>query len=207
MEIVLFFKGIVIGFAIAAPLGPVNLLIVQRTLTKGRRIGWLSGAGAAIADGLYAALAVYGLTLMSGFLSSNGRAVSLVGGIVLVALGIKIALTKPSELKKEAGRGGHAGAFTSTFFLNLLSPVTILTYAAAVAGLSGIWKTTGSALNPVLLILGVPVGSMVWVTVLVLSAHLIGKYLNDKWLHRANLVAGFGLALFGLLALASGLRG
>jgi threonine/homoserine/homoserine lactone efflux protein len=207
MEIVLYFKGILIGFAIAAPLGPVNLLIVQRTLTKGRRIGWLSGAGAAIADGLYAALAVYGLTLMSGFLASNGRAFTLVGGIVLGALGLRIALMKPAELKKEAGAGGHAGAFTSTFFLNLLSPVTVLTYAAAVAGLSGIWKTTGSALNPVLLILGVPFGSMLWVTVLVLSAHKIGKYLNDEWLHRTNLIAGLGLMLFGLAALTSGLIG
>lgn len=203
MDLILFPKGIIIGFAIAAPLGPVNLLIIQRTLTKGRRIGWLSGAGASITDGLYAAIAVYGLSMMSGFLTNNGRLLGIAGGIILVALGLRIALTKPSELASEADRGTRTGAFTSTFFLNLVSPATILTYAAAIAGLSGIWKTTGSALNPVLLILGVPIGSMVWVSILVLSAHRIGKLLNDKWLHRANLVAGIGLMLFGAAALFS----
>lgn len=204
MELVLYFKSVALGFVIAAPLGPVNILCIQRTLASGRKIGWLSGAGAAVADGLYALVAVLGIGIIAGFLADNQIVLRLVGGTILILLGLRIisshVTTKPAKPPKG---GKHASAFISMFLFNLVSPTTIATYAGAIAGLGAVWKTNGGLIEPMMIVLGVMSGSLLWVTLLVLGAHQMKKLLRDKWLKAVNVVVGAVLASFGVVVLIS----
>ena len=97
MELEFFIKGIAIGFSLAIPVGPIGLLLIRRTLTRGRVAGLASGLGAATADALYGCIAGFGVTLLSNFLLENSYMLRVVGGAFLCYLGIKIFLSKPSE--------------------------------------------------------------------------------------------------------------
>lgn len=206
MDIMLFLKSVALGFALAAPLGPINILVIQRTLTSGRKIAWLSGAGAAVADGIYALVAVLGIGLISGLLVDNQRWMQLAGGVILILLGIKIISAHVStKAAKPAKIGSHVSAFASMFVFNLLSPVTIATYAGAIAGLGAVWKTDGGFVEPAIIVLGVMSGSLAWVTVLVIGAHQMKKLLQDKWLRAVNVLVGAALALIGAAAIFSGI--
>ncbi len=205
MLIWFFVKAVILGFAIAAPLGPVNILVMQRTLTSGRKIGWLSGAGAAAADGLYAAAAVSGLSLMAAFLANNQAWLQVAGGIILVLLGTRVVVAHVSTKAAEPPARGHVSAFASMFLFNLLSPVTIATYAGAIAGMSAVWRTTGGFLQPAMIVMGVTCGSLLWVTIWILGAHKLKAILSERWLRGVNLIVGVALGALGALALVNSL--
>ena len=97
MAIVYFTKGLIIGFSLAIPVGPIGLLLIRRTLTRGRMSGLISGIGAATADGIYGAIAGFGLTLLSNFLFKHSVVLRLMGGMFLCYLGGRIFLSKPRE--------------------------------------------------------------------------------------------------------------
>lgn len=204
MDIMLYLKSVALGFAIAAPLGPVNIMIIQRTLSSGRKVAWMSGAGAAVADGLYALVAVLGVGLVAGFLADNQIWLRLAGGTILILLGVRIISRHvTTQAAKPPKRGKHASAFVSMFLFNLVSPTTIATYAGAIAGLGAVWKTDGGLVQPLMIVFGVMTGSVIWVTGLVLGAHQMKKFLSDKWLKSVNVVVGAVLALLGVAAIVS----
>ncbi|UCE19161.1 MAG: LysE family transporter, partial [Gemmatimonadota bacterium] len=126
MEIPIFLKGLIIGFSIAAPVGPIGVLCIQRTINGGYRSGVYTGLGAATADALYGSVAAFGLTVISHFLVQHTFWFSLTGGIFLCYLGVRAFLSKslkdPSILKKAK----YFNAYISSFFLTLTNPMTIL---------------------------------------------------------------------------------
>ena len=160
MDVGLFLQGIIIGFAIAAPVGPIGVLCIRRTLAEGRASGFVSGLGAATADAVYGAIAAFGLTLITDFLLGGASWLRLVGGAFLLYLGVKTFLARPAERAAEARGGGLLGAYASTFFLTLTNPTTILSFAAIFAGL-GV-AGADNALSAALLVLGVFLGSAAW---------------------------------------------
>src|SRR5215213_2397163 len=115
----LFLEGVVIGFAVAAPVGPIGVLCIRRTLADGRASGFVSGLGAATADAVYGAIAAFGLTLVTDFLLGGASWLRLIGGAFLLFLGVKTFLTRPAERAAEARGGGLPGAYASTFVLTL----------------------------------------------------------------------------------------
>src|SRR5512136_97818 len=115
MDFSLFLRGLVIGFAIAAPVGPIGVLCIRRTLADGRLSGLVSGLGAATADMLYGCVAGFGLTFISSFLVGQQLWLRLFGGLFLLYLGIKILLSKPAEQAAKADGSGLFGAYFSTF--------------------------------------------------------------------------------------------
>src|SRR3712207_2953311 len=131
----LFLEGIIIGLAIAAPVGPIGVLCIRRTLADGRTSGFVSGLGAATADAVYGAIAAFGLTLITDFLLGGASWLRLVGGAFLLYLGIKTFLARPAERAAEVRGGGLPGAYASTLFLTLTNPTTILSFVAIFAGL------------------------------------------------------------------------
>ncbi len=135
MELSLFLKGLLIGFSIAAPVGPIGVLCIRRTLASGRTIGLLSGLGAATADALYGSLAAFGLTAISGFLVRQQGLLRLLGGAFLCYLGLRAILTRPANAASLNSPASHVNAYSSTFFLTLTNPLTILSFAAIFAGL------------------------------------------------------------------------
>jgi threonine/homoserine/homoserine lactone efflux protein len=205
MDMGLFLEGIIIGFAIAAPVGPIGVLCIRRTLADGRVSGFVSGLGAATADALYGAVAALGLTFVTEFLMGGESWLRLVGGAFLLFLGVRIFLARPAERAAPAGRSGLPGAYASTFFLTLTNPTTILSFAAIFAGL-GAGYANGDALSAMSLVLGVFLGSTLWWFVLSGAASLFRARLSSRGLRWVNRVSGTVIATFGVLAV-SGLGG
>ena len=96
-------KGVVIGFSIAAPVGPIGVLCIQRSLAEGRRVGLATGLGAATADAAYGCVAGFGITAVSGFLVGQRLWLSAAGGLFLCVLGVRTFFSRPAEQAAEAG--------------------------------------------------------------------------------------------------------
>jgi len=205
MDTIFFLKGLVVGFLIAAPVGPIGILCARRTLTHGRSAGFLSGMGASSADVIYGFIAAFGLTFISDLLHSYQFWIRLVGGALLCFLGIKMFIEKPEgkgffpALREKKYR---AGMYTSTFFLTLTNPMTILSFAAVFAGF-GISGTRGSVLNAAVLILGVFLGSMLWWLLLVVVFSVFKRRFTQRELQWINRIAGVIITGCGAFALAS----
>ena len=135
MDLGFFGRGLVIGFAIAAPVGAIGVLCIRRTLADGRLTGFVSGLGAATADALYGAVAALGLTAISSALVAHQATVRLVGGLFLCYLGVRTALAAPATTGATGARRGLLAAYGSTLALTLTNPSTILSFAAVFAGL------------------------------------------------------------------------
>ncbi len=205
MDDILFAKGLVIGFLIAVPVGPIGLLCSRRTLTHGRMTGFLSGMGASTADVLYGFIAAFGLTFISDFLHSNQFWIRLAGGALLCFLGIKTYIEKPegkAYLPELNEKKRMAVIYTSTFLLTLTNPMTIFSLAAVFAGF-GISGTRGSVLSAGVLILGVFLGSMLWWLFLVGLFSLFKRRFKKRELRWINRIAGVIITASGLFALAS----
>jgi threonine/homoserine/homoserine lactone efflux protein len=127
--------GIILGFSIAAPVGPIGVLCIRRTLAEGRASGLVSGLGAATADAIYGCVAGFGLTFISSFLVNQQRWLHLVGGAFLCYLGIRTFLARPADQAALAQGSGLIGAYGSTFLLTLTNPMTILSFTAVFAAL------------------------------------------------------------------------
>jgi threonine/homoserine/homoserine lactone efflux protein len=154
MDLELLAKGLVIGLSIAAPVGPIGVLCIRRTLAEGMPSGFFSGLGAATADAFYGAVAGFGLTVVSGLLVSQQMWTRLLGGLFLVFLGVKTFLSEPSERAASASGKGLLAAYLSTLFLTLTNPMTILSFTVIFAGL-GLGAMTGDYLSAAALVLGV----------------------------------------------------
>lgn len=205
MEITFLFKGLVIGFSIAAPVGPIGVLCIRRTLAQGRTYGLVSGLGAATADALYGCVAAFGLTFLSSMLISQQFWLRLVGGLFLCSLGIKIFLAKPAEESAVADENGLIAAYASTFFLTVTNPLTILAFSAMFAGL-GIVSEYQDYVSSGILVLGVFSGSALWWLILSGGVNLFRGKLNPRGLQWVNRISGAVIAGFGFFAIFS-LRG
>jgi len=167
-------------------------------------VGFLSGLGAATADGLYGAIAGFGLTFLVDFLIGKQIWLRLIGGALLCILGAKTFLSKPAEQGTPVDGNNRWHAYLSTFFLTLTNPLTILFFVAVFAGL-GVGSEGGHYLLAGILVSGVFVGSAMWWLILCGFTGLLQKLLNPKrlqWLNRISglIILGFGLfALLGIL--------
>jgi len=208
MDVGLFWQGLVLGLAIAAPVGPIGVLTIRRTLVGGLLAGLLSGLGAATADAFYGSVAALGLTAVSHFLVQQQLWLRLIGGLFLVYLGIKAMREKPmaeSQAALPVETADHLRAYTSTFFLTLSNPVTILSFTAVFAGFGLGAQTTGSW-SGLQLVGGVFLGSALWWLTLCGVVTAVRTRLSSAILRLINLASGLILAGFGLALLISLLR-
>ena len=193
-----FVKGLIIGFSIAAPVGPIGLLCIQRTLTEGRISGFISGLGAATADAVYGCIAGFGLTFVSTFLISQHVWLRLIGGIFLCFLGIRTFISPPAERAASAEGKSLLTNYASTFVLTITNPVTILSFAAIYAGL-GVYNYVSA----VLLVSGVFTGSALWWFTLSSSVSLVRSKIDQHKLQWINRISGTILAGIGIFILVS----
>ena len=202
MLIFALIKGILMGLAIAAPVGPIALLCIRRTLARGRLAGLSSGLGAATADGLYGLVAAFGLTTLSQLLTNNAPYLQLIGGFFLCYLGLTTFFAKPPKPLQLSPHSPspvpHSlfTAYTSTLALTLTNPSTIFSFIAIFAGL-GITQT--SHLSSVTLVFGVFTGSMLWWLVLISGVTYLRNRLTPQRLAQFNRGASkvFGMLIFG----------
>jgi threonine/homoserine/homoserine lactone efflux protein len=184
----LFLKGLAFGFVLAATVGPMWVLCLRRTLAFGAGAGLASGMGIAVADGLYGAVAAFGLTAISGFLLRHAFWIGLAGGVFLVYLGVKTLLAAPAAEGAVARPASHAQAFLSTLGLTLANPPTLLAFAAIFAGL-GLAASADYA-AAALIALGVFLGSAAWWVVLAACAGTLRARLGPRLLRAINVVSG-----------------
>lgn len=211
MDISLFTRGLLIGFSIAAPVGPIGVLCIRRTLAHGQLAGLLSGLGAATADAIYGAIAAYGLTLISAILIGQAGWFHLIGGLFLIYLGVQTFRAAPAtEAAQTDGKIrsiGLWGAYLSTILLTLTNPATIMSFAAVFAGL-GLASASGDPLAATVTVLGVFWGSALWWLLLSGGVSLFrasfSKTNSLRWVNRGS---GIVLIAFGSVALTSLLRG
>jgi threonine/homoserine/homoserine lactone efflux protein len=197
-----FARGLVIGLSIAAPVGPIGVLCIRRTLAEGRLAGLVTGLGAATADAIYGAIAGFGVTAIAGLLLRQQGLIRLVGGLFLCYLGVRTLLAPPAERAAAASGRTLLQSYGSALALTLTNPLTILSFAAIFAGL-GAGATSGSYDAAALLVLGVLLGSALWWLILSGGVSILRARLAPAALRWVNWLSGGVLLIFGLLALAS----
>ena len=202
MDISYLLRGLLIGFSIAAPVGPIGVLCIRRSLSDGKAAGLVSGLGAATADAFYGCIAGFGLTFLSNFLVSQQTWLRLLGGLFLVYLGITTFRAKPAEKAATAQGSGLLGFYASTLFLTVTNPMTIISFAAIFAGL-GLANSTGSYASAATLVLGVFCGSAAWWLLLSTGVGLLREKFNSSMMQWVNRLSGAVVFAFGVLAVGS----
>lgn len=203
-EINLLIRGMIAGLMIAAPVGPVNVFCIHRTIAKGWKGGVIAGVGAAAADTLYGAIAGFSIHLVIELLIRELFWVRLFGGILLIGIGILYLLRSPQSLDPGKNRADHSDV-TVAFLLNLTNPTTVLSFLAVLAALGmdvhRPWWLT------VFLVAGIFFGSMAWWIVLSSVVNHFRKNINDRMMLWMNRVAGVAIGGFGIVTLLVSRKG
>lgn len=200
MNSIFFLKGLILGFSIAAPVGPIGILCIRKTLQFGRVSGFVSGLGAAVADACYAVIAAFGLTIIADFFIAKQFWLGLFGGIFLLYLGWKTATAKPKFQQQSVPHTTLFNDFASTFFLTITNPLTILSFLAVFAGL-GLTTGQGDYVQASVLVLGVFLGSATWWLTLSTGITLFRKKVSPTMMTWINRTAGLMIIGFGIIAL------
>jgi threonine/homoserine/homoserine lactone efflux protein len=194
-------KGIAVGFSIAAPVGPIGVLCIRRSLAEGSLMGLLTGLGAATADAAYGFVAAFGLTAVSIFLIDKQLWLSLIGGVFLCYLGIATFLRLPPNDAVSMAGGSQLAAYVSTFLLTLSNPTTILSFVAIFAGFGlGAYASYAAASA---MVLGVFLGSALWWIILSGSVGLLRSRLSRNRMQWVNRISGTMILAFGLIAVGN----
>ncbi|MFY9550945.1 MAG: LysE family transporter [Thermoanaerobaculia bacterium] len=196
----LFLKGLIVGFCLAAPVGPIAALCVQRTIAKRWLSGLVSGLGAATADALYGAVAAFGATIISEFLISEHAWLQRIGGIILILLGLRLLLARPKQREDSVDGKGLMGDFVSTLFLTLTNPMTFVAFAAVFTTM-GIGVVRGRPILTAELVGGVFLGSAAWWTILCSGAHALRHHFDFRKLAVVNRATGVFVIAVGLVYL------
>ena len=196
MDLGLPIRGLAAGLIIAAPVGPVNLLCIRRTLEKGWKSGMVLGLGAALADTLYGAIAGFSITLAIQLLIREEFWIRLVGGILLMVIGVVYYRMPSRSLEAGPDVSSVNSDFVSAFLLNVTNPTTVLSFLAVLATLGigrqrPLWQTS-------LLVAGIFCGSMIWWTILVSAANRLRSRITDRTMRWMNHVAAMAIGGFGL---------
>jgi len=196
----IFFKGLVVGFLIATPVGPIGLLCIQRTLSEGKIHGLVSGLGAATADAIFGLIAALGLTFISNFLVEEQLWLRLFGGLFLCYLGVRTFLSKPTGQTSSADVPSHISNYGSTFLLAFTNPITILVFAALFAGL-GVVGPGAHYFSVGLSVAGVFIGSALWWFILCGTVGILHGKISYGILTGLNRISGIIITVFGLVIL------
>ena len=195
----LFVQGLVLGFSIAAPVGVIGLLCINRTLKQGWLIGFVCGLGAATADSIYGCIAAFGLSYVTNFLVEQQLWFRLIGGTFMGYLGIKLMINKPKVIalpEQNITNTNLISAYLSTFFLTVTNPLTILSFSAIFASLGVV-----DSANSFLLVLGVFFGSAFWWLILSSAVAWFRHKVTPQKLKLVNYFSGSIMICFALVAL------
>lgn len=200
MEAGILLKGVIIGFAMAVPIGPLGLLCIRKTLTEGRPRGLIIGLGAATGDALYSSIAAFGVTFVSDVIDSNQLLVRLFGGLLLVVLGIRTLQAKRADPLVLFDAGGFWGSYISSFLIAVTNPLTIFAFLAIFAAF-GLAHDLG-LLAAGVLVIGVFAGSLLWFFFLGVVATLFHTTLDAGGLLWVNRIAGILIIVSGIVVVA-----
>jgi threonine/homoserine/homoserine lactone efflux protein len=191
-----FLKGLIVGFIICAPLGPIGMFCVRQTLVEGRLAGMFAVLGASVVDAIYCIIAGLGVTYISNLLTNEHVYLQMAGGIFLVLVGLHLFFSRLSEKTPEAKGHGLLPSFLSSFLVMLANPMPILVFTAILTGL-GIRGWRGHSLATTVVVAGVFIGSAAWGPILAFTVNLIKTQISPRLLRLANRIAGAAIFVFG----------
>lgn len=203
MDFSFFIKGLIIGFLLAAPVGPVGLHCIRRTILRGRLPGFVSGLGAACADTVYGCIAAFGLSFVSEFLVAHQIIFRIIGAVFICALGIKTFFSPPAKEASDSSDESYMADFTATFFLTLMNPITVFAFTAV---FTAVGATHSTHTLEGLLVVGVFLGSALWWFLITTLAGLFHRKISLgklTWLTKisGSIITAFGLFVFITLLL------
>jgi threonine/homoserine/homoserine lactone efflux protein len=201
MEPIFFLKGLIIGFAMAVPVGPIGIMCIRKTLAEGHSRGLIIGLGAATADSLYGSIAAFGLTFVSDVITKQQFWLSLAGGGLLLFLGIRTLRVKPKEPIIPFAGKGLLGSYVSAFLLALTNPVTLFAFVAVFAAFGLGHKLV--VISAIILVSGVFIGTCLWFLLLGFVATLFKRRLNSGGLTWVSRISGILIILCGVAAFVS----
>jgi len=201
----LIMSGVVMGLIAAVPIGPVNLICIRRTFAFGPLNGFVSGLGAALGDGIFAAITGFGLTWVAQLIEGYATVIELIGGAMLVWFGWRTFHAPPLVRCMEEGDGDGATnlvrAMISTFALTITNPATLLAFTAMFASLGGLAGGAGSYVDAGFVVGGVVGGSAGWWLALTTVIGLFHAKIDETAMRRINRGSGVLVAIFGLVVL------
>jgi threonine/homoserine/homoserine lactone efflux protein len=203
----LVLAGIGIGVLMAAPIGPVNVLVIQRTVAGGFWAGLAAGLGAVLGDGMLAAIAAFSIRAISDVMAAYSGVIQFVGGLLLIVFGLALLVTKPAltiPVGQKSRLQEHTGIIPQTFFLTVTNPGAILGMAAMIGGLGSLIGGLNTYLEALLLVVAVMGGSLLWWLGLSELIATIRHRLTESRLKLINRIAGGVLVAFGLILLLDG---
>jgi len=207
MEVDHLVTGVVVGFLVAAPVGPVAVLCIQRTLLDGRLVGYATGIGAALADTVFGALAIFSVAIVQSFLADHRPTVQLLGSLVLIGLGLRTILGRPNRQARPASAAAidHLSllqACGSAFLVTIVNPITILAFISIFAAIR-ISATVEGLFASWTIVLGVAIGALAWWWLLASIASVLRQRFTERGLHWLNDVSGAVILGFGVYGLAA----
>jgi len=202
MFVTLLLKGILIGLLVSIPLGPIGVLVIQRTVNKTRMAGLLSGMGAALSDTLYAIIAGFSLTYVVDFIRKNEFIFQLSGALVVLGLGIYIFFKNPlTDMQQHRLRGNtHLKDIISTFLVTFSNPLSVLVFLAIFTS-SGVAMSLEKPYQSIFVILGVFTGAFLWWFSLSGLVSMFRHKINLRFLWWLNKTAGVMIVLFVLITI------
>lgn len=197
--LVLILSGLLIGVAVAAPIGPVNLICIRRTLKYGMLNGFVSGAGAAVGDGVFAIVAAFGVTAVISFVAAYSGWLQLVGGVFLLGLGVRTWFDRPhlDDKLPEGSLGDLLPVISVTFFLTITNPATMLGFIAIFGGVADFTIGTEDYMRASILVASVIGGSVLWWAAITGFVSLFRDRMTDTGLALLNKVSAVIIVLFG----------
>ncbi len=201
MVLTIFLKGILIGFAMAVPIGPIGILCIRKTLAEGRLRGLIIGLGAATADFFYGCVAAFGITIISDTLVSQRIWIRLIGGVLLLYLGIRTFRKLPADPNIPVNDNGIFKSYLSSLLITITNPLTIFAFIAVFAALG--LENEAITFSGLALVVGVFAGSFLWFLSLSSGVMLFRKKLDLIGLRWVNKIAGILIIISGIIAIVS----
>lgn len=187
-------QGILVGLSIAAPVGAIGLLCIQRTLRYGMLTGFVSGLGAATADVLYGMIAAFGVVYVEDFIETYKLFFQIIGGLFLIYMGFVIARESKPHSVSDSAQTSFIKSYFSTFFLTLANPLTIMAFVAIITAFD---LQIQASQERIYFISGVFIGSIIWWFLLTGCMGLLRKRIAFTWFDYINKISGSAIALFG----------
>jgi threonine/homoserine/homoserine lactone efflux protein len=203
MNIEFFLKGLLVGIIVSAPMGPIGVICVQKTVNKGHFLGFLSGLGAATADTFYAILAAFGVTFITNFLSKNQVLFQVIGIMVLIFMGFRMIFNNPIKQyryhRTSSKKKGAIKDYISVFFLTISNPLTIIFFGAAFT-MMGLLAAVDGQRNNLLLVAGIFVGASLWWFLLTYVVNIFRKRFRLRNIFIMNRVSGVVIIVLSIAA-------
>jgi threonine/homoserine/homoserine lactone efflux protein len=203
IELQLVLTGIAIGVAVAAPIGPVNILCIQRSLKQGFAAGLLTGMGAVLGDGMFAAIAAFSITSISGFLTGYSYWIEIIGGMFLLALGLRTLVTETTieTCGENVSIIDNTALVGTTFFMTITNPAMVLGFAAFFGSAGGLIQFPENYSQATVLVVAVMAGSFLWWLFLAGTMHRFRSKIGSNTIAMINRVSGAIILLFGAAVL------